>query len=89
MIAEESDEGHPGFVCEVDGQRRGSRHGSQNRDAGHDCSLGEFERGTPTYEQNSTATGETVVLSCPTDDLVDGIVPPDVLAQGEEFAGGG
>ena len=87
IAAQEADEGEPGGLGQFDGQRRGGRYRREQWDPGHDGFLGEFETGASRYEEHGAVEREAAVQYGPADDLVDGVVAADVLADHQHRAG--
>ena len=74
-------------TCEINSESRGCRNRRKHRHPRHDCLVYEFSRCTATHLQNVIVQGKKMLCERPSDDLVDGIVTPDILAHADEVAG--
>lgn len=84
VVAEESDEGLAGGAGELDGEAgRGGDSGDEG-DAGREGFLDDFEGDPSGKEEDVLSERERALKDGVSDDLVDGVVAPDVLAQDPE-----
>ena len=86
VVAEESDEGLTGGPGELDGEARWGGDGSDEGDAGGEGLLDDFEGDPPRDEKDVLPEGEGTLEGGMADDLVDGVVASDVLAQNLEVS---
>src|SRR5207245_2132597 len=68
----------------VDREGRRTRNGAHDRDARDRRLLQDLERGSSGHQQDRLA-GRQTVEGGPPDDLVDGVVPADVLAADQQL----
>jgi hypothetical protein len=83
--SDEADERHAGLGGQVDRERGRRGHRGQGRDARPQRLLGQLERRPAADLQDATAQREPVLPQRPSDDLVDRVVPVDVLAQAQQL----
>src|SRR2546423_2048137 len=93
-VADETDDGLPEALGGGDRQARRRRHRAQHGYAGHRGLLHELERQSPRHEQHVIAEWQVTPEQRVADELVERIVPADVLAHrqqrplGRETGGG-
>ena len=85
----EPDEGHPGLLRQVHGERRRGAHRRHHGDPGHRRLLHELERRPARHLQDGPPQRQPALAQRPAHDLVHGVVPAHVLAQAQQLAGGG
>ena len=84
--ADEADQRDAGFLGQLDRQARRRRHRGDERHAGQPRLLQDLERGAAADEQQRVAGRQPAGQQPPADDLVDGVVPPDVLGGVDDVA---
>ena len=86
LAAEKPDQSHAGAFCELHRQAGGRGNGGDERNAGHQGLLYDFETRPPAYHEQPPLEREFVIEERRADNLVHRVVPADVLADPEEPA---
>src|SRR6266511_4834865 len=81
IAANEAAQGNPGGRRELDGQTRWRRNRGNKRDTGQQGLLHELERRATRQDEDEVVKRERVFHHAPSDDLVDGVVPANVLCN--------
>ena len=84
-VADEAAERDPTIPRELDRERGGSSDGGEDRAAGDRGLLHELEREPPTDAEEELAEREQALEERPADDLVERVVPADVLPRAQEL----
>src|SRR5581483_9820578 len=85
-VADEAAEGHPPVASELDRQTRRRTDGDDDRAAGDGRFLDKLEREAAADAEDAVRQGKAALAERPADDLVERVVPADVLSQGEQLA---
>ena len=86
VVAEKADEAHAAGIRELDGEARGSRDGSDERDARHESLLHDLEARAPAHHENVSAQRHVAGEKRRTYYFVHGVVAADVLSDKEEVS---
>src|SRR5207249_5704141 len=86
VLAQKAHERHPEALGRRDGEAGRRADGGEDREAGRDRLLHDLISGTTAHRQHTVAERQQSVEERATDDLIDGVVPADVLAQELELA---
>ena len=81
--AQESYQGLPAFFGELNRETGRRGHGADDRNLRGQRFLHDLEGRPPAHHEDVLIEGEEVVQNAVTNDLVDSVVPPDVLAGNE------
>src|SRR5918999_5995717 len=82
---DEADHGKTEPVGGLDGEAGGGRHGADDRNAGHGGLLHELEADPARQHQDTVRQRKVAGQERPADELVDGVVPADVLPDGQDL----
>ena len=81
LIAQEADQRQSELPRRVHGQARRGSHRRQDRDPGQDRFLHQLEAGSPAHPENMLEGGELVLQKQCAHDLVNRVVPSNILVQ--------
>src|SRR6266498_3564517 len=81
VFAEEGDQGLVALDGEIDRERGRRGDGGDDRDAGREAFLKDFEGGAAADQENVLVEGEKVVQQRMTEDLVNGVVAAYVFSE--------